>query len=397
MLLSLRKLALIFILAMGLAACENSVEPTNEEIDFTSFEVMEFVSYLESIDTQNRQEAVDIYIDSLASAPVIEGTEVYFIYNADKKVVSVAGDFNGWSTESNYLTNVSGSTFWYTMFTFESNARLDYKFIADGQWILDPINPNRVPGGFGPNSELAMPEYVQPWEIEDMGNPEGNLESFDFPSTATGATYSIDVYLPPGYDSNNSYASVYIHDGSEYLSLGDAPTVINNLIAENLIHPVIAVFITPTDRGAEYAFDKRFDFSSFITAELVPHIDSKYATIQSAEKRAVFGASFGGNISAIISYYNPTVIANMGLHSGAFWPNNHEMTEVITSGPIVDVKVASIWGTYEADIAYDMNIVKDYMLQNNYEFYWKELPEGHSWGLWRAHIDDILEFFFPMQ
>ena len=87
----------------------------------------------------------------------------------------------------------------------------------------------------------------------------------------------------------------------------------------------------------------------------------------------------------------------MGLHSGAFWPNNHEMTNVITSAPAVDIKIASIWGTYEADIAYDMNIVKNYLLENNYDFIWEELPEGHSWGLWRAHIDNLLIFFFPKE
>jgi enterochelin esterase family protein len=32
---------------------------------------------------------------------------------------------------------------------------------------------------------------------------------------------------------------------------------------------------------------------------------------------------------------------------------------------------------------------------NNYQLWWKELPEGHSWGLWRATLDDMLMFFFP--
>lgn len=393
----LRKLTFILITILGFTACDNSVDPVIEEVEFTSFDVGEFLDYLNSLEADKRQDAVDVYMDSLVSAPVIYDSVVYFIYNRNQQAVSVAGDFNGWSDATNLLTNVSGTTFWYTRLVFETNARLDYKFVADGQWLLDPNNPNQIPGGFGLNSELAMPAYVQPWEIEDLGNPDGSIESFTLSSSNTSATYSVDVYLPPGYDANSAYPSVYVHDGAEYLILGDSRNVINNLIAENLIEPVIAVFVSPTNRGAEYAFDKRFQFSSFITTELVPHIDANYATIQTAEKRAVFGASFGGNISAIISYYNPTIFGNMGLHSGAFWPNDHEMTQVITSGPDVNVKVASIWGTYEPGIAYDMNIVKDYMLTKNYELFWKELPEGHSWGLWRASIDDILVFFFPKQ
>ena len=27
---------------------------------------------------------------------------------------------------------------------------------------------------------------------------------------------------------------------------------------------------------------------------------------------------------------------------------------------------------------------------------WMEWHEGHSWGSWRAHLDDALEFFFPV-
>jgi enterochelin esterase family protein len=42
-----------------------------------------------------------------------------------------------------------------------------------------------------------------------------------------------------------------------------------------------------------------------------------------------------------------------------------------------------------------MHKVKDYLIEMGYTTYWKELPEGHSWGLWRATLDEMLEFFFP--
>jgi enterochelin esterase family protein len=42
-----------------------------------------------------------------------------------------------------------------------------------------------------------------------------------------------------------------------------------------------------------------------------------------------------------------------------------------------------------------MNMLKDELITKGYEIDWLELPEGHSWGLWRATIDRILEYFFP--
>ena len=42
-----------------------------------------------------------------------------------------------------------------------------------------------------------------------------------------------------------------------------------------------------------------------------------------------------------------------------------------------------------------MRSLKDYLLNANYELDWLESPEGHSWGLWRATIDRMLEYFFP--
>ena len=57
------------------------------------------------------------------------------------------------------MTRIGGTDFFYYSKHFELNARLDYKFVADGSWILDPENPHKVYGGYGPNSELAMPPF----------------------------------------------------------------------------------------------------------------------------------------------------------------------------------------------------------------------------------------------
>ncbi len=112
------------------------------------------------------------------------------------------------------------------------------------------------------------------------------------------------------------------------------------------------------------------------------------------KERLVLGDSFGGNISALISYDHPEVFGLCGLHSAAFWPNNYEAYNLIINGPVKDIKWNSVWGTYES-LYTNLRLFRDFLISSSYEIEWLERPEGHSWGLWRASIDRILEYFYP--
>jgi enterochelin esterase family protein len=264
-------------------------------------------------------------------------------------------------------------------------------------WILDPENPHTCEGGFGPNSELSMPLYIQPWEIEYNTNiPHGTVISKVIYSTIVGLNYQLKIYLPPGYDSlaSETYPVVYFQDGTDYINLGKAVNVIDNLFDSGKIRPVIGVFVKPNNRNEEYAGTLRNQYRLFFVNELVPYTDSLYKTKQDPKKRLVLGDSFGGNISALISYNHPEIFGLCGLHSAAFWPNNYEALYLIINGPVKDIKWNSVWGTYEALYA-NMRVFRDYLISVSYEIDWLERPEGHSWGLWRATIDKMLEYFFP--
>jgi enterochelin esterase family protein len=273
---------------------------------------------------------------------------------------------------------------------------LDYKFVLNGNnWILDPENPNTVLGGFGPNSELAMPEYVQPWEINFNPNIQhGTIQNKSIFSTHLNATHQLKIYLPAGYNDAQTYPTVYFQDGFEYVDLASTKNVIDNLIDSNKIDPVVAVFVKPNNRNEEYAFSKRNQYRLFFVEELVPFIDSVYNTIQDPNQRLVLGDSYGGNISALISYNHSNVFGLCGLHSGALQPNNYEAYNLIVNGEKKDIKWNSVWGTYEG-LYQNMRNLRDSLISKGYEIKWLELPEGHSWGLWRATIDYMLEYFFP--
>ncbi|MBI5475432.1 MAG: T9SS type A sorting domain-containing protein [Ignavibacteriales bacterium] len=360
-----------------------------------------FINRVNSAPAQDRTAIVDSFMLAVPSFPFIEDPVAHFIYRGNVTSVNVPGDANGWSSSGYPMIKLSTTDFWYTSQVFESDARLDYKFILNGSsWILDPRNPHIVSGGYGPNSELAMPQYVQPWEIQYRSAiPYGRTEAKTIYSNFRSVNYSVTIYLPPGYDAaSESYPTVYFQDGSEYISLGKTVNVIDNLIDSLKIQPVIGVFVTPTNRNEEYAGTTRTQYQQFFAYELVHFIDSVYRTLTSPQYRAVMGDSYGGNISALISYNHPDLFGNCGLHSGAFQSNGYEAFNLIVNGVNKkdSIKYFSVWGTYESPLTQNMRSFRDSLINQGYDFTWQERHEGHSWGLWRATTDLILQSFFPL-
>lgn len=370
-------------------------------LTLTAYSQSLFRDFISAVDTCNntaeRNEVISGFLPLFQSQgiPFIEGDTACFIYSGDASLVLLAGDFNGWNTDT--MIHIDSTFFFYHRQLFEPTARLDYKLIVDNNWMLDPMNPNTCSGGFGPNSELAMPLYVQPWEI--IAYPEtdkGSLSTISFQSVIMNKKYQVQIYLPPGYDAsgNVSYPSLYVHDGHEYLSLADMRNILDNLLDSNFIDPLIGIFIKPSNRNEEYGFTQRNQYSDFITGELVPYIDSHYPTIKSPEFRLTMGTSLGGNISGLISYGHPEVFGNCGLHSPAFWVNDFEVARWFTDSLKKDVNLFYIAGTYE-DLGIDWSEFNDSLDSKGYQFRGKLFYEGHSWGLWRANCDEILKFFFP--
>ncbi len=162
---------------------------------FSQSQFQDFINRVNSLPDSTAKAAVIDSFMTVARAegiPFIENSTANFIYIGSVSSVNVPGDFNGWNQNSAPMVNLVLTNFWYHSKDFEMNARLDYKFVLNGSnWILDPENPNTVRGGFGPNSELAMPEYVQPWEIEYNPNIDhGTIEDKSIFST------NLNAYIP---------------------------------------------------------------------------------------------------------------------------------------------------------------------------------------------------------
>lgn len=227
-----------------------------------------------------------------------------FVYRPDDsrdiEEVLVGGEWNGFlnglfgprvNNQNTLMNRISLDgeypDFFYFQYSFENDARLDYKFVVDGNYIFDPLNPLATPGGFGGNSTVVMPEYCPTAAFRYHHDiPHGKVLGAEnialAPKTTSpiGGNPSIDpnnenrtldavepyiipeallspyvggalrdqgywVYLPAEYKKHKKkhYPVVYFLDGQDYIQFGNMNNVLDYLIAKKCIEPVIAVFL----------------------------------------------------------------------------------------------------------------------------------------------------------
>lgn len=377
-----------------------------QDDDFVDF--YDFFDQFQS--SSDEQALINSYISWQASKgfpAIVNNTHAVFIYyvaTGTVNSVAVAGDHNSWNPLVGPMKRLDSSyNFFYFNINFESDARIDYKFVVGGNWILDPRNPSQVSGGFGPNSELAMPDFVQPPEIEyRIGIAHGTL--VERPTSFTTANPRLQIYLPPNYNTSLKYKTVYFTDGTEYLELASAVNIIDGMIADNRIQPIIGVFVDPSGFRHEWydCSDANNSYLNYID-ELVSFIDQNYSTNDTAVGRLHIGDSLGGQISLHVGIQRSNLFNNIGSHSGAFWdgpsslgPIGCQIKEQFTAAnQSLDLKMWFSAGKYESSILEDTKLV----VANANEKCWRNeviyLNEGHSWGSWRHTLDNALEFIFP--
>ena len=90
----------------------------------------------------------------LTISPEVNGTSVTFRYaNSSASAVYLAGSMNNWSTSANKMTKGSNGV-WTLTLTLDPGV-YEYKFVVDGEWIMDPIGGTT--GGYDGNSIVVVP------------------------------------------------------------------------------------------------------------------------------------------------------------------------------------------------------------------------------------------------
>jgi enterochelin esterase-like enzyme len=323
-------------------------------------------------------------------SPITSDSKALFIYIGRANSVSVPGDWNHWNPSRDPMIKIIDDL-WILLKTFPSDARLDYKLYVDNKWILDPNNKHLVMGGFGPNSELVMPDHeLPPWYHLEKYVLKGEIRSYRVSNKYTGRIHEIDIYIPPNTSINNVEYIAYFYDGGDYRSLGYGDKIIDYLITNNKIPPIIAVFIyvlSSQNRIQEY--EKELDITAkFLVEQVIPFIEKKILGLKSSVSRIIVGDSLAGLEALYTLLKYPEIFSYAIIQSPAYWYRYNLLKNMISEiSDLVGHKIYVSYGTFEGKrfIQYITDI-NNMLRGKGAEIIAYVLHEGHSWGQWRETL-----------
>jgi len=349
---------------------------------------------------QDRGAEVERFLQVLRAlgTPMIDGSAVTFVYHDPQaRRVAVAGEFNQWcrTGELAMMEQIDESAIFHYTLNLSEPARLEYKFIVDDEWKLDPFCQNVVDNGIGgQNSYFVVGDFREPPELEWVDDiRHGHVEEFEFESERLANRRAVYVYLPPDYDEGATpLPALYVHDGGEYLNRARLPVVLDNLIHAGEVAPLIAVMVDPVNRMAEYLMNEAY--ANFVYSELLPDIDGRFRTLARPEGRGVIGASAGGLISVYLALERPDLFSRVASQSGAFFIAHDRILNLARSAHAAQSFYFDV-GKYEQRfIAAHLDLVET-LEARGCRCFFQELAGGHNWTSWRAHLKELLMFLWP--
>jgi enterochelin esterase family protein len=328
------------------------------------------------------------------------------------------------------LTRLLETDLWYLSCRVRNDVRATYQFLVEdlssseeddepysrfAKYKPDPLNPltfdffteEEDPMGVKfTRAVLEMPEAApQPWSIVRDDVPKGDVEIFEVDSKILGNTRRTWVYTPPGYASENyqSCGLLVLFDGWAYANLIPTFTILDNLLAEGMIPPMVAVLpdsLEMEERMRELIFHP--PFNQFLVSELIPWVREHYQVSLEPTKTVVGGSSAGGLAAAYAAFEHPEVFGNVLAQSGAFafgYPGEDESEWLARQFAEVEKKPVNFYlaaGILEVNSLRDLgnqpNLLtatrnlNDVLRAKGYQVMLAEVPGGHDYISWESSL-----------
>lgn len=362
-----------------------------------------FVAFAERVKAArivDRPPLINDYMARLPMHPLVGDGRAVFLWRGVAQSVGLVGDMNSWDVARAWsLERFPDTDLWYLQVELDPETRLDYEFLIDGQReILDPLNPVTRIRKVGPRSEMAMPTYERPAELAAVANTAaGTVTQETLESAVLGQTRTVFVYQPAVPPVGEAYPVVYVQDGTDYLTVINAPVLLDRLIALGEIRPLIVVFVPPIDRLTEY--DRNGAYTQFVADELRPFVAEKYPLTADASQTAVLGSGLGGLAALDIAFNRPELFGLAAAHSADITADNEALSRRLRVQATLPVKLHVAVGVYEdnvngRDILGANRRLAEVLEDRGYEYQYTERPDGHSWGLWEVQFGQALRYLF---
>ncbi len=149
----------------------------------------------------------------------------------------------------------------------------------------------------------------------------GVVTDLEISSAVLGTKRKVSIYTPPGYESSRSpKAFMMVFDGDAYQSRVPTPTILDNLIADHRIPPVVAAFVfTPEGVNRNDDLTPNKLFQDFLSGELMPFIRARYNISSNPRLNTIGGSSRGALIASYSGLCHPEIFGNIISLSGSYW------------------------------------------------------------------------------
>ncbi|MFC5662240.1 enterochelin esterase [Kitasatospora misakiensis] len=273
---------------------------------------------------------------------------------------------------------------------------------ADWLKVLDDARPDaldrgaRLAGRDGrhPSSVLSLPDApAQAHTARRPDVPRGRT----VPTEAAGRR--IDVHLPAGHRADGGpYPVLVLLDGDvwgEVLSVGDT---LDNLTAEGLIPPTVALLVHTPPRTRPDDLSCNPDFVDLLADRVLPWAGAEYRATFDPARTVIAGQSAGGLTAAFAAFRRPARFGNALSQSGSFWwPDGTEFDgggEWLTRQfAAAERRPARFWvevGLQEWMLLAQNRHLRDVLIARGYDLAYREFNGGHDYACWRGGLADGL-------
>ena len=291
-------------------------------------------------------------------------------------------------------------------------------------------NPQRGggQGGFGgpielgPDDKPAFPDPPAGFNMRRENVPHGELKAVQYDSKALGTHRQMRVYTPPNYSQNRKYPVLYLLHGiggndREWTAACHADAILDNLLAEGKIEPMVVVFpngnsSVTADADSAFAGEGRgargaqapaaapggrggpggnFDswgtpFENDLLRDIIPFIESHYSVFTDREHRGLAGLSMGGGQTLNIGLSNIDKFAWIGGFSSA--PNTKAPADLAPDLAAAKQNLKLLWiacGNKDGLIRISQG-VHNYLKQNGVSHVWHVDGNAHDTTEWDNNL-----------
>jgi enterochelin esterase-like enzyme len=283
-----------------------------------------------------------------------------------------------------------------------------YSFTVDGLAIADPMNP-RIKLRASTSASMVEVADDPPafWEPRDV--PHGAVEiNWEKSKVIHGETRAIWIYTPPGYEKGaGRYPVLYLLHGSNdtaagWTMAGDANFVLDNLLSEKKITPMIVVmpFGHATPFGAPTAPGEPGNdavFEDYLLKDVLPTVEGKYRVAAGRQNRAIAGLSMGGGQSLKIGLGHLDLFSAVASFSGAI-PADFETRfgDLLKDPKTTNARLKALWigcGRQDSLFPRSKNL-SELLTGREIKHTFREIDGVHNYTVWRKFLAEYSPLLF---